>query len=80
MTTFTTPARRAPRRGSGHGSLAWLTLPALVIFIGFGVIPLIGVLVLSFTTWDGIGAITPSGFDSWRAVLSDPGLPHALWV
>jgi raffinose/stachyose/melibiose transport system permease protein len=52
----------------------------LVIFIGFGVIPLIGVLALSFTTWDGIGAITPSGFDSWRAVLSDPGLPHALWV
>jgi raffinose/stachyose/melibiose transport system permease protein len=80
VTTFTTPARRAPRGGSGHGSLAWLTLPALVLFVGFGVIPLIGVLALSFTTWDGIGVITASGFDSWSAVLSDPGLPHALWV
>jgi raffinose/stachyose/melibiose transport system permease protein len=44
------------------------------------VIPLIGVLALSFTTWDGIGTIRPSGFASWRAVLTDPGLPHALWV
>jgi len=66
--------------GTGNGSLAWLAAPALVIFIGFGVIPLIGVLVLSFTQWDGLGAINPAGFDSWRAVLTDPGLPHSLWV
>jgi len=57
-----------------------MALPALVMFVGFGVIPLVGVLALSFTTWDGIGAIVPSGLTSWRAVLSDPGLPHALWV
>jgi len=38
------------------------------------------VLGLSFTRWDGIGAIHPAGFDSWRAVLKDPGLPHALYV
>jgi raffinose/stachyose/melibiose transport system permease protein len=76
-------ARGAPPTaspGSRTGSLAWLAVPALVFFIGFGVIPLIGVLVLSFTQWDGIGAIHPAGFDSWRAVLTDPGLPHALWV
>ena len=57
-----------------------MALPALAIFVGFGVIPLLGVLALSFTTWDGIGTIRPSGFTSWRAVLADPGLPHALWV
>lgn len=76
-------ARGAPpaaSAGSRTGSLAWLAVPALVFFIGFGVIPLIGVLALSFTRWDGIGAIHPAGFDSWRAVLTDPGLPHALWV
>jgi raffinose/stachyose/melibiose transport system permease protein len=50
------------------------------MFVAFGVIPLIGVLVLSFTSWDGIGPIRPAGFDSWQAVLTDPGLPHALWV
>jgi raffinose/stachyose/melibiose transport system permease protein len=57
-----------------------MALPALAMFIAFGVIPLVGVLLLSFTTWDGIGQIVPSGFTSWRAVLTDPGLPHALWV
>lgn len=84
MTTIPTsagpgqPSARA--RGRRDGSLAWLTVPALVFFVGFGVIPLIGVLALSFTTWDGIGDIHFSGFTSWQAVLTDPGLPHALWV
>jgi raffinose/stachyose/melibiose transport system permease protein len=57
-----------------------MALPALIVFIAFGVVPLLGVVGLSFTTWDGIGAITPSGLTSWTAVLTDPGLPHALWV
>src|SRR5664280_2602876 len=57
-----------------------MALPALVFFIAFGVVPLLGVLGLSFTRWDGIGAIHPAGFDSWRKVLVDPGLPHALYV
>ena len=57
-----------------------MAIPALVIFAAFGLIPLVGVLALSFTQWDGIGAIHPDGLNSWRAVLSDPGLPHALFV
>jgi raffinose/stachyose/melibiose transport system permease protein len=57
-----------------------MVLPALVVFVAFGVVPLLGVVGLSFTTWDGIGAITPSGLTSWSSVLADPGLPHALWV
>jgi len=48
--------------------------------VAFGIIPLVGVLGLSFTTWDGIGSIKPAGFDSWNAVLKDPGLLHALLV
>ncbi len=69
------------RARRGHGSiLPWLAVPALVFFAGFAVIPLVGVLGLSFTTWDGIGAIHPSGLTSWRAVLTDPELLHALWV
>ncbi|MGW5089002.1 carbohydrate ABC transporter permease [Streptomyces coelicoflavus] len=60
--------------------LPWLATPALVVFVGFAVVPLVGVFALSFTTWDGIGTIHGSGLDSWRAVLTDPGLPHALWV
>jgi raffinose/stachyose/melibiose transport system permease protein len=57
-----------------------MALPALLVFVAFGVVPLVGVLLLSFTSWDGIGVIKPAGFVSWRAVLADPGLPHALWV
>jgi len=66
--------------GGRGGSVAWMAFPALLMFVAFGVIPLLGVLGLSFTTWDGIGTIHPSGLTSWRAVLSDPGLPHALGV
>ena len=84
MTTLAPPAapvRKTTTSGGGRsGSVAWMALPALLMFLAFGVIPLVGVLALSFTTWDGIGQIHPSGLTSWRAVLSDPGLPHALWV
>lgn len=66
--------------GTRQGSLTWMALPALFMFVVFGVVPLLGVLALSFTTWDGIGTIKPSGLTSWRATLADPGLPHALWV
>ena len=72
-------AGRRVRRGHGW-ILPWLAVPALVFFAGFAVIPLVGVLALSFTTWDGIGAIRPSGLTSWRSVLTDPELVHALWV
>lgn len=67
-------------RGRRQRSLSWLALPALAFFVLFGLVPLVGVLLLSFTTWDGIGTIHPSGLTSWRAVLSNPGLPHALQV
>lgn len=60
--------------------MTWMALPALLMFLIFAVIPLIGVVVLSFTTWNLSGAITPSGFDSWSQVLQDPELPHALLV
>ncbi|HEX6357896.1 sugar ABC transporter permease, partial [Actinophytocola sp.] len=75
MSTATPQTRRGRL-----GVLPWLAAPALVFFVGFAVVPLVGVFVLSFTTWDGIGAIQPSGLDSWRAVLADPGLPHAVWI
>ncbi|WP_416970942.1 carbohydrate ABC transporter permease [Streptomyces sp. 4F14] len=70
----------SPGREGRRGILPWLAVPALLFFVGFAVVPLVGVFALSFTTWDGIGTIEPSGLTSWRAVLTEPGLPHALWV
>ncbi|MEU2784864.1 sugar ABC transporter permease [Streptomyces sp. NPDC007110] len=68
------------RRRRPHSALPWLATPALVLFVGFAVVPLVGVFALSFTTWDGIGTIRATGLTSWRKVLTDPGLTHALWV
>jgi raffinose/stachyose/melibiose transport system permease protein len=83
MTALAPPAVKPAAKASGggrSGPVAWMALPALVMFVAFGIIPLVGVLLLSFTTWDGIGDIHPSGLTSWKAELTDPGLPHALWV
>ncbi|QER87877.1 carbohydrate ABC transporter permease [Streptomyces tendae] len=73
-------ATGATRRREPRSVLPWLATPALLLFVGFAVVPLVGVFALSFTTWDGIGSIRVTGLTSWRAVLTDPGLPHALWV
>jgi raffinose/stachyose/melibiose transport system permease protein len=67
-------------RAAQQRSLAWLVVPALLFFTAFGIVPLVGVLALSFTSWDGIGEILPAGFDNWMSVLADPGLLHALGV
>jgi raffinose/stachyose/melibiose transport system permease protein len=84
MTTLAPPAVRVqePTRSSGGrgGSVTWMALPALLMFLAFGVIPLIGVLFLSFTTFNIVGDVHPSGLTSWRAALSDPGLPNSLYV
>ncbi|WP_245665905.1 carbohydrate ABC transporter permease [Actinoplanes subtropicus] len=57
-----------------------MALPAMLMFFAFGIIPLLGVLGLSFTTWDGIGTIHFTGLTSWKAELKDPELPHSLLV
>src|SRR5512133_3024053 len=66
--------------GATKSRLGILVLPALLMFLAFAFIPLIGVLVLSFTDWDGIGAIKFVGGQSWVQALTDPGTWHALWL
>jgi raffinose/stachyose/melibiose transport system permease protein len=86
MTTLAPPVVRGqePTRSSGGRSgsvLVWMALPAFVMFIFFGIIPLFGVIALSFATWNGITPeIELSGLTSWKAALTNPGLPNALWV
>ncbi|GAA5030386.1 sugar ABC transporter permease [Actinopolymorpha pittospori] len=75
-----TAARPAPSGAGRRGPVAWMVIPALVIFLVFGVVPLVGVVLLSFTRWDGLGAIHAAGLSSWRSVLTDPDLPHSIWV
>src|SRR4029453_16410215 len=82
MTALAPPpvAVRTSSTGGRSRSVSWMVWPALLMFTAFGVVPLLGVLALSFTQWDGIGAINPAGLDSWRTVLTEPGLMHALLV
>lgn len=85
LQTKTKPALSAlsalPRQGGrSSASLAWFAVPALVFFVIFAVIPLVGVIFLSFTSWNGLGDITLTGFDSWITALTSPVTLNALWV
>lgn len=73
--------RQRRNRTSPEAASQWLglmVLPALAFFAVFALLPLGGVLVLSFTSWDGIGAIRFTGSTSWAQVLTDPGTYHSL--
>ncbi|MDR2295105.1 MAG: sugar ABC transporter permease [Microbacterium sp.] len=58
--------------------MSWLAAPALIYFVIFAIVPLVGVLALSFTDWDGIGAISFSGIANWGVVFTDPGTWRAF--
>ncbi|AXJ08587.1 carbohydrate ABC transporter permease [Arthrobacter sp. PM3] len=76
MSTTSGSSRRALDRGPS----GWLAAPALAFFLLFAIIPLIGVLFLSFTSWDGLGEIKLDGLSSWTTVLTDPVTGNALLV
>jgi raffinose/stachyose/melibiose transport system permease protein len=63
-----------------RGPSLWFAAPALLLFLGFALIPLGGVLVLSFMEWDGLGTPTWSGFDNWGRVFADPVVLNAFWL
>ena len=68
------------RRALQPGPSGWLAAPALAFFLLFAIIPLLGVLFLSFTSWDGLGEIKLDGLSSWATVLTDPVTGNALLV
>jgi raffinose/stachyose/melibiose transport system permease protein len=69
------------RRGvRDAGPTGWLAVPALVFFLVFAVVPLAGVVFLSFTSWDGLREIRLDGLGSWATVLTDPVTGNALLV
>jgi raffinose/stachyose/melibiose transport system permease protein len=79
-TTLRSTRKAAPSIDGTRASLAWLTVPALVFFLAFAIVPLGGVLVLSFMHWDGIGAISWAGFANWASILADPVTGESLWI
>lgn len=59
---------------------AVLAAPALVLFGLFGLVPLVGVFVLSLSHWDGLGALSWAGLTDWHGVLTDRGTWQAFWL
>jgi raffinose/stachyose/melibiose transport system permease protein len=57
-----------------------MAVPALAFFGAFALVPLVGVVVLSFVHWDGISAMTWAGFDNWGEVLTAPTTLRAVWL
>ncbi|MHA6526035.1 carbohydrate ABC transporter permease [Tessaracoccus sp. G1721] len=66
-----TPDR--PRRGlRASGPTLWMAAPALAFFVAFAIVPLLGVVVLSFMAWDGLADPVWAGLDNWTRTLADP--------
>ncbi|MCR1163405.1 sugar ABC transporter permease [Paenarthrobacter sp. UW852] len=81
MSTTTAATReQTSRRTLEKGPSGWLAVPALAFFTLFAILPLLGVLFLSFTRWDGLGEIKLDGLSSWQTVLTDPVTGNALLV
>ncbi|HET7414629.1 MAG TPA: sugar ABC transporter permease [Arthrobacter sp.] len=57
-----------------------MAVPALLFFLVFAIIPLAGVVILSFSNWNGLGAITWAGMASWTEVLTSSVTVNALVV
>jgi raffinose/stachyose/melibiose transport system permease protein len=57
-----------------------MALPAVLFFGLFALVPLLGVLVLSFASWDGLGAPSFVGLDNWFRVLERPQTHSSLML
>ena len=79
--TDAAPAQKGALRAHAeplHLSHVLFALPALIFFLVFAIVPLAGVGVLSFTSWNGIGAIQFTGLVSWKEALSRDSTWHGL--
>ena len=71
-TTVTRPGRLRT------GPSPWIAAPALAFFAVFALVPLVGVFVLSFMSWDGLGAMGFVGLSNWKQMLSNDVTQHAI--
>lgn len=71
------PARRPGRRGT-RLELALLLSPALVLFVGFVLLPIAVAVYYSFYKWTGFSPRTPYGLGNYQRVLEDEVFRSAL--
>jgi len=54
--------------------------PITLIYGAFVLVPIVGLLVLSFFNWNGLGTPTWAGLANWRELVNDPTAGAALEV
>ncbi|MCC9195367.1 sugar ABC transporter permease [Arthrobacter sp. zg-Y820] len=74
----TRPARGGRDRKTRPGFL-W-TLPATLFFALFAVVPLIAVVLLSFSSWRGLGEPKFVGLENWQELAGDSVMLQSLWL
>lgn len=74
------PPRQRQASKTNIGPSNWLLAPALIFFAVFALVPLLGVAVLSFMKWDGLGTPVFAGISNWQQVFSDPVTLNAMWL
>lgn len=73
------PARRRQRVGRSQPRAAYLLLsPALILYVAFIGVPLVGLVVVSFLQWDLISPAHLAGLNNYRHVVHDPNLGQVL--
>jgi xylobiose transport system permease protein len=58
---------------------AW-ALPGLVFFVIFAIIPMAGVVYLSFTSWNGLTSPQFTGLANWTRFASDGTIWQSTWI
>ena len=78
MAAATGPVAAASRRR--HGPSFLMAVPALAFFVVFALAPMVLVVFLSLTRWDGLGSPSWTGFDNWTRLATDPVTRNAVWL
>jgi xylobiose transport system permease protein len=60
-------------RAAARPGVIWAA-PAVVFFAAFGILPVLAVVYLSFTTWNGLGDPVWTGLSNWTALSDDEEL------
>jgi len=75
--SISTRIPKAVQERSNLFVLFW-TVPALVIYVAFAIIPLFIAVYLSFTSWNGLAPAVWIGFGNWIALFSDAVTGNSL--
>jgi raffinose/stachyose/melibiose transport system permease protein len=79
--TAASPTPRSRKRGKGRQRLeiALLTSPAIIVFVGLVIFPVILAAYYGFYRWHGYGAPTDwVGFNNYKVIFTDPSFQRAL--